>query len=156
MDGPYFYRVVKYNKGSFQHLTTFFMSTSWGDYIKEILFHGGFLRADRTNFKHCYGKPYHLVVWLKCHIIEPNQKLYWLNLIFRNLQVTAKWSWIEAQIIAAVKIRAQVTLLKTESRESTTKQSPCMLVAPAKSFKTCKTTILEMTVKTKDKWWNLN
>ena len=83
-------------------------------------------------------------------MIEPNQKLYWLDLILRNftlnLQVTAKWSCIEAQIIAAVKIRAQVALVKTDSRWSTTKPSPCMLVFPAKFFKTCKTILVVLSM----------
>ena len=45
-----------------------------------------------------------------------------------------------------MKIRDQVTLLKTESLVSTIKASPWMLVAPAKSFRTCKTTILEISL----------
>ena len=45
-----------------------------------------------------------------------------------------------------MKIRDQVTLLKTESLVSTIKARPWMLVAPAKSFRTCKTTILEISL----------
>ena len=83
-------------------------------------------------------------IWRK----PKNKRLLCLNLILRkstlNLLVTANWSCIEAHIIAAVKIRDHVTLLNTESRVSTMKARPCMLVAPAKFLRTCKTTILEI------------
>ena len=79
---------------------------------------------------------------------QKNKRLLCHNLILRkstlNLLVTANWSCIEAHIIAAVKIRDHVTLLNTESRVSTMKARPCMLVAPAKFLRTCKTTILEI------------
>ena len=48
----YVSRVVKYNKTSFHHLTTFFMSIWWGDskIWKKLKSHGGFLTylQDRT------------------------------------------------------------------------------------------------------------
>ena len=105
------------------------LSNFWGLLIKPVLY----IVADLWR----------MPIWRK----QKNKRLLCLNLILRkstlNLLVTANWSCIEAHIIAAVKIRDQVTLLKTESLVSTIKARPWMLVAPAKSFRTCKT-ILEI------------
>ena len=112
---------------------------------------GDFVKFLRPSYKNCdwYGCRGHCEVGQ----YKENQKINnfgVFTLISQkstlNLLVTANWSCIEAHIIAAVKIRAQVTLLKTESRVSTMKARPWMLLAAAKSFRTCKTTILEISL----------
>ena len=102
-----------------------------------------FIRTTSAN----YGPKY---VLFSLFLSETDEIKSWALLQNRNftlnLQVTENWSCIEAQMIAAKKIRAQVTLLKTDSRWSTTKPSPCMLVFPAKFFKTCKTILVVLSM----------